>query len=256
MSRTTITAPMSGVISLLNVKKGERVAGNSFSLGTEMMRIADLSSIVAQVDVGENDIPKVKIGDTAIVEIDAYNSRKFKGIVFKIANPAISSLSSAASSTEVTNYKVHIRLLTSSYMDLIGKGKPFPFRPNMSASADIQTNTIENVLSVSLNAVTTREKKSEKTDSKKTTTSTSTATAKDLDDIEEVVFVLQADGTVKKVKVRTGIQDINNIQIVDGLKENDEVITGPYNLVSKTLTEGTKVKVVQKDKLFDEKKKD
>ncbi len=256
MSRATITAPMDGVVSLLNVKKGERVAGNSFSLGTEMMRIADLNSIVAQVDVGENDIPKVKFGDTAIVEIDAYSKRKFKGIVFKIANPSLSS-SAAGAANDVTNYRVHIRLLPSSYMDLMGKGKPFPFRPNMSASADIQTHTVKDVLSVPLQAVTTRNKKNDPTNGDKKndskTTNTATKTTSD-EDIDEIVFVVQKEGNVKMVKVKTGVQDINNIQITEGLKEGDEVITGPYSTVSKTLKEGTKVKVVAKDKLYDDKK--
>jgi HlyD family secretion protein len=155
LSRTIITAPISGVVSLLSIKKGERVAGNSFNVGTEMMRSADLSSIVAQVDVGENDIPKIKIGDTALVEVDAYNDRNFKGVVYKIANPATNaSATTTTTSTDVTNYKVHIRLLPESYQDLIVKGR-FPFRPGMSASADIQTRTAPNVLSVPLNADTT-----------------------------------------------------------------------------------------------------
>src|SRR6478752_5020838 len=159
LQRATIIAPMDGVISLLSVKKGERVAGNSFNVGTEMMRIADLSSMEVQVDVGENDIPKVKLGDSAIVEIDAFNDRKFKGVVYKIANPESLSNSaggSSSSSTTVTNYQVHIRLLPSTYENLIVRGQPFPFRPNMTASADIQTQTHARVLSVPLNAVTTR----------------------------------------------------------------------------------------------------
>ena len=260
VSRATITAPMSGVVNILNVKKGERVAGNSFNVGTEMMRIADLGSIVAQVDVGENDIPKVKYGDTAIVTVDAYGSRKFKGIVFKIANPSGSSLSGVTSSTEVTNYKVHVRLLQNSYSDLMGSGKPFPFRPNMSATADIQTRTEVNVLSVPLAAVTTREIKNEntaaeKTDAKTTTTTSDTKSTTANDDLEEVVFVLDSS-KVKKLKVKTAIQDLNYIQIIEGLKGNEEVITGPYNLLSKTLKEGDKVKVVSKDMLYEEKKKD
>jgi HlyD family secretion protein len=260
VSRATITAPMSGVVNILNVKKGERVAGNSFNVGTEMMRIADLGSIVAQVDVGENDIPKVKYGDTAIVTVDAYGSRKFKGIVFKIANPSGSSLSGVTSSTEVTNYKVHVRLLQNSYSDLMGSGKPFPFRPNMSATADIQTRTEVNVLSVPLAAVTTREIKNEntaaeKTDAKATTTTSDTKSTTANDDLEEVVFVLDSS-KVKKLKVKTAIQDLNYIQIIEGLKGNEEVITGPYNLLSKTLKEGDKVKVVSKDMLYEEKKKD
>lgn len=250
VGRATITAPMDGVVSLLNVEKGERVVGTAQMTGTEMMRIADLSSIVAQVDIGENDIPKVSLGDTAEVEVDAYSNRKFKGIVFKIANPASSTTTTTTTSTDVTNYKVHIRLLASSYMDLLQKGKPFPFRPNMTASADIQTNTVKNALAVPLNAVTTREPDKD---------STKPAGSKDKpaknNEPEEVVFVLQADGTVKKVKVKTGIQDIDNIAIIEGIKEGDEVITGPYNVVSKTLKQGDKVKVVPKDQLFDDGKK-
>ena len=257
VSRATITAPMSGVVNILNVKKGERVAGNSFNVGTEMMRIADLGSIVAQVDVGENDIPKVKYGDTAIVTVDAYGSRKFRGVVFKIANPSGSSLSGVSSSTEVTNYKVHIRLLQNSYSDLMGSGKPFPFRPNMSATADIQTRTEVNVLSVPLAAVTTREVNKDAA-AKKSNTTVTTSDAKSTsanDDLEEVVFVLDSS-KVKKLRVKTTIQDLNYIQIIEGLKGNEEVITGPYNLLSKTLKEGDKVKVVSKDMLYEEKKKE
>jgi HlyD family secretion protein len=257
ISRTVITAPMDGIVSLLAVKKGERVAGNSFNVGTEMMRIADMRSIEVRVDVGENDIPKVKIGDTAIVQIDAYSSRKFTGIVYKIANPTSSITSN--SSTDVTNYKVHIRLLGSSYKDLIVTGKSFPFRPNMSASADIQTKTRKDVLSVPLNAVTTREPKSDikKDDKKKEDNSNAANTDKApvSTDLEEVVFVMQKDGTVKKVKVATAIQDLTNIEVTSGLKKDDEVIIGPYNVVSKSLKDGDKVKVVAKDKLYDDGKK-
>jgi len=260
VSRATITAPMDGVVSLMEVKKGERVVGTAQMTGTEMMRIADMRSIEAIVDVGENDIPKVKYGDTALVDIDAYSNRKFKGVVYKIANPVTTSATTTTSSTEVTNYKVHIRLLPESYMDLIGSGKPFPFRPNMTASADIQTKTERDVLAVPLNAVTVRdkEKPKEKTDSTakgaKPDTGKNESHSGGGSDVEEVVFVVQADGTTKKFKVKTGIQDINYIKIVEGLKEGDEVITGPYNTVSKTLKEGDKVKVVPKDQLYEEKK--
>ncbi len=261
LSRTVITAPMDGVVSLLGVKKGERVAGNSFNVGTEMMRIADMRSIEVRVDVGENDIPKVKLGDTALVEVDAYSNRKFKGLVYKIANPVSSQLGST-SAAEVTNYKVHIRLLASSYMDLIGKGKAFPFRPNMSASADIQTLTKYNVIAVPLNAITTRDPKLEKDsttkkDSAKKTVTTNVSDKKDNDskELEEVAFVLQKDGTVKKVKVKTAIQDLNNIEIIEGLKVGDEVVTAPYSIVSKTLKNKDKVTVVDKDKLYEDTKK-
>ena len=260
ISRTTIVAPMDGVISLLQVKKGERVLGTVQNQGTEMMRVADLSSIIVQVDVGENDIPKVKIGDSAVIEVDAFNTRKFKGTVFKIANPTTATTTSASSSsTTITNYQVHIRLLQETYRDLIVKGRPFPFRPNMTGNADIQTSTHAGVLTVPLNAVTTRDKNEKaEGDNSKTTAKKdkpadiNPADRKDKnseDDLQEVVFVKQADGKVKKIVVTTDIQDINNIEIKSGLKEGDEVITGPYDVVSKQLKEGTKVKIVSKEEL-------
>jgi HlyD family secretion protein len=253
VNRTTIVAPMDGVISLMLVKKGERVVGTAQMAGTEMMRIADLSSIEAQVDVGENDIPKVKLGDTALVEVDAFNNRKFKGIVYKIANPETTQTATATTSTQVTQYKVHIRLLPSSYQDLIVKGQPFPFRPNMSTSADIQTSTHTNVLAVPLNAVTTRDKNQDKSPRNNNSNNNSdnsngnTTTSND-EDVQEVVFVVQ-NGLARKHVVKTDIQDINYIEIKDGLKVGDEVITGPYDVVSKDLKDSTKVKVVPKDQL-------
>lgn len=254
VSRTIIVAPMDGVISLMSVKKGERVAGNSFNVGTEMMRIADLSSIEAQVDVGENDIPKVKIGDTALIEVDAFTNRKFKGIVYKIANPVTNALTSSSTSTQVTNYQVHIRLLPDSYKDLVKPGQPFPFRPNMSASADIQTQTHKNVVSVPLNAVTTRDKRNNNTpgstgDSKNTDISKMEAAAAD-EDIIEVVFVLEKDGLVRRRPVTTDIQDINYIEIKDGVKAGEEIITAPYDVVSKQLKDSTRVTVVTKEELI------
>ncbi len=256
LGRTAIVAPMDGVVSLLSVKKGEKVAGNSFNVGTEMLRIADMSKIEIRVDVGENDIPKVKLGDSAIIDIDAYSDRKFKGIVTQIAssnNGASSQSALATTSNDVTQYKVYIRLLYESYADLLGQ-KSFPFRPGMSASADIQTRTVANVLSVPINAVTTRDKNdSTKVSSKekKEKEASVKAAAITLDDLEVVVFVKGADNKVKKVKVKTGIQDINYIEIKEGIKEGDEVITGPYDVVSKTLKDDTEVKVVDKKELFE-----
>jgi HlyD family secretion protein len=262
LSRTTLVAPMNGIISLLAVKKGERVVGTAQMAGTEMMRVADMRSIEIRVDVGENDIPKVKIGDTAIVEVDAYTNRKFKGLVYKIANPNTAA-SAAGGSSEVTNYKVHIRLLASSYQDLLVAGNSFPFRPGMSASADIQTKTKVNVLSVPLNAVTTRDKSegkagasASKDDKKEEAAPASDKKSLETDDTEEVVFVLQKDNHVKKVKVKTDIQDLNYIEVIDGIKAGDQVITGPYNTVSKLIKDSSLVKVVSKDKLFEDKKKD
>lgn len=254
LSRTTIIAPMDGVVSLLSVKKGERVAGNSFNVGTEMLRIADMNSIVAQVDVGENDIPKVKLGDTAIITVDAYSNKKFKGLVYKIANPNTNTLT--GTSTDVTNYKVHIRLLKETYVDLIKKGN-FPFRPGMSASTEIQTRRENNVIAVPLNAVTTRdrfEKKEDKESKKEKQIDDDKNKTNGSSDLDEVVFVYDSKTTtVKKVKVKTGIQDLNYIQVLSGLKVGEMVVTGPYNLVSKNIKEGDKIKKTDKKDLFEEK---
>jgi HlyD family secretion protein len=261
LSRTTVVSPIDGVVSLLSIKKGERVVGNSMMAGTEMMRVADMSRIEAIVDVGENDIPKVHLGDSALLEVDAYSTRKFKGIVTQIAS-SVSTASGATttvSTNDVTNYKVHIRLSPDSYKDLIDPRRPksFPFRPGMSTSADIQTRTHVSVLSVPINTVSTREKgtdKSTQAEDKKAddkSPDVSKVSAPSMSDLDVVAFVLQPGDTVKKVKVRTDIQDINYIEVVDGLKEGDQVITGPYSIVNKTLKSGMKVKVVPKEKLFE-----
>jgi len=255
LGRTSIVAPMDGVVSLLNVKKGEKVAGNSFNVGTEILRIADMNSIEVRVDVGENDIPKVKLGDSALIEIDAYSDRKFKGTVTQIASSnngaAGQSTLTSTTSSDVTQYKVYIRLLPESYADLLGKGS-FPFRPGMSANADIQTKTVTNILSVPINAVTTREKEEAKLKEKQKEKDAE-APAPSVDDLEVVVFVLGTDAKVKKVVVKTGIQDINYIEITGGIKEGEEIITGPYDIVNKTLKENDQVKVVDKKELFDKK---
>jgi len=259
LSRTAVVAPMDGVVSLLSVKRGERVVGSNMMAGTEMLRIADMSKIEVRVDVGENDIPKVKVGDSASVEVDAYTDRKFKGIVTQIAssnNGAASQSSLSNTSTDVTQYKVYIRLLPESYMDLIGKGK-FPFRPGMSANADIQTRTELNVISVPINAVTTRDKNEEKEKAKKGNDANSDQSiSTNINDLEVVVFVLDKENKVHKKKVKTGIQDINYIEIKEGLTENEEVISGPYDVVSKELKEGKQVKKVDKKELFEKKKDD
>ncbi len=256
LSRTVLTAPMDGVISSLKVKKGERVAGNSFNIGTEMMTVADMSVLEVRVDVGENDIVKINIGDSAEVEVDAYNNRKFRGTVTKIAS-STKTASALTSSNDVTNYEVRIRLDKDSYKDLAGK--TFPFRPGMNASADIRTKRVDNVLAVPITAVNARVKGSDKSmeDKKKEDKQNKDQDENDLtytnpeDELEEVVFVLQTDGTVKKAVVRSGIQDINYIEILSGLNAGDEVVTGPYNAISKKLKTGMKVKVVPKDKLFE-----
>lgn len=267
LGRTSVFAPMNGIVSLLNVKKGERVVGNSMMAGTEMMRIADMRVIEVRVDVGENDIPKVTIGDTALVEVDAYNKRKFKGVVTQISSTSRGTGGAVStSSSDVTNYEVRIRLIPASYADLVDPAKPksFPFRPGMSANADIQTNTHANVIAVPINAVTTRDRsdtavagkevKKEKKSEKPEEAAGPDVTFKDVDALDEVVFVLDKDGAVKRVKVKTGIQDINHIEITEGIKPGDEVVVGPYTVVSKTLRTGMKVKVVKKEELFEVKK--
>lgn len=257
LSRTAVIATMDGVVSLLNVKQGERVVGSNLMSGTEMLRIADMAKIEIRVDVGENDVPKVKLGDSALIDVDAYTDRKFKGIVTQIAssnNGAATQSALASTSSDVTQYKVYIRLLPESYKDLLGKGA-FPFRPGMSANADIQTKTHVNVMSVPINAVTTRDKNdSLKTDKKKTDEESSLKPASETDDdLEVVVFIIDKEGKVSKKKVKTDIQDINYIEITEGLKEGEEVVTGPYDVVSKTLKTGKKVKVVDKKELFEKK---
>lgn len=252
LGRTTIVAPMDGVVSLLNVKKGERVVGTAQMAGTEMMRVADMSTLEVRVDVGENDIVKVSIGDSADVEVDAYNNRKFKGVVTQIASSTNKTGGAVTTSTnDVTNYEVHIRLNPSSYQDLIDPSQPkkFPFRPGMNASADIKTNIKNNVVAVPITAVAARgnednpaaENKPAEEDSEEETNT---------EEMKEIVFVLDKEGKVQMRQVKTGIQDINNIEILSGLKAGDEVVTAPYNAITKTLKSGTKVKVVTKDKLF------
>ena len=270
VSRTTIVAPMDGVITLLNVKKGERVVGTAQMAGTEMMRIADMSRIEIRVDVTENDIPKVNIGDSAIINVDAYINKKFKGIVYQIASSQTgavnSNVAAAATSNEVTNYKVFIRLLPESYADLLDPKFPnkFPFRPGMTASADIQTRRKEGVISVPLNAVTTRDKnegkdgdkKDDDKKEKKVENTVVAVTGEDEEDSkEEVVFVYNpTTQLVKKVKVTSGIQDTRYIEITSGLKAGDQIVVEPYNTIYRVLKDEMKVLVVEKEKLFQVKK--
>ncbi len=259
LGRATLVAPMSGVISMLNVKKGERVVGTAQMAGTEMMRVADMSALEVRVDVGENDIVKIGIGDSADVEVDAYNNRKFKGIVTQIASSTKGGGLAAQATNDVTNYEVHIRLDPSSYTDLMDPSKPkkFPFRPGMNASADIKTKRKDGVVAVPITSVAARVKGSDQNldEKKKETNKASDENTDDQssvnDDLEEVIFIVKPDGKVEKKIVTTGIQDINYIEVLTGLTGNEEVVSAPYNAISKTLRQGTKVTVVPKDKLFE-----
>ncbi len=247
LQKTIITAPVSGVISKLNIEKGERVVGTLQMTGTEMMRIANFQSMEVQVDVSENDINKVALGNITDIEVDAYLGRKFKGKVTEIANSAsnVGSGSAAALNTDqVTNFIVKIRVDPDSYNDLIKPGKTYPFRPGMSASVDIFTNTVNDVLSVPLIAVTTREKK----DAPKPDEDAPEAkqVALDMDDIKEIVFVVVGD-TVGIKEVKTGIQDNDHIVVLSGLNEGDQVVTGPYTAVSRKLESGKKITIIDKN---------
>ncbi|HMP92198.1 MAG TPA: efflux RND transporter periplasmic adaptor subunit [Phnomibacter sp.] len=263
LGRTTIVSPMSGVVTLLAVKQGERVVGTAQMAGTEMMRIADMSRLEIRVDVTENDIPKVHIGDSAVITVDAYLNRKFKGLVYQIASSQTGAANqvatAAATSNEVTNYKVYIRLLPQSYADLIDPNNPrnLPFRPGMTASADIQTKTRPNALSVPINAVTTRNKNENTTTDKAADNGANgpAATSNDDDDKQEVVFVYdKATNKVRKQVVTTGVQDTKYIEILSGLKPGDQVVSEPYNVIFRTLKDGMQVTVVDKSKLFEVKK--
>lgn len=242
LRKTTIIAPTSGVISALNVKLGERVVGTAQMAGTEMLTIADLGRIEVRVDVSETDIAKVKLGDTTVIEADAYRNRKFTGVVSKISVSSKATGLAQVSTDQVTNYTVHILILPQSYEDLLMQHpNRFPFKPGMSASVEIQTRRERNTLSVPVNAVTTRDYP----DSLKKKSA-------DLDNVRQVVFVY--DATTKKVMVRdvkTGVQDNLYIQIVSGLKDGEEVVTAPYGAIARTLKDESKVQVVKKERLFD-----
>lgn len=249
--KTTIIAPTSGIISQLNVKLGERVVGTAQMAGTEMLTIADMGRMEVRVDVSETDIAKVKIGDTTIVDADAYRNRKFKGIVSKIDVSSQVSATAAASMDQVTNYTVRIYILPESYADLMvnmPRGK-FVFKPGMSASVEIQTRRERNVLSVPVNAVTTRDWPDSVKNKRKADNSL------DNDDIRQVVFVYNA--TTKQVNLRdvkTGVQDNLYLQVLSGLKDGEEVVTAPYGAITRLLTDKSNVKVVRKETLFDDKK--
>lgn len=250
LGRTTIYAPADGTISLLNVELGERVLGTQQMAGTEILRIANLNNMEVEVDVNENDIVKVNIGDSANIEVDAYLKREFKGIVTSISNSASSTLTA----DQVTNFKVKVRILKESYQDLL-EGKPqnfSPFRPGMTATVDIITKRKENIVAVPISAVvikddTTSVKKDivAELDKKE---QEQKGTAPKSDKKYECVFVKVGDKAKLRV-VKTGIQDDTNIEIISGLKPGEEIIIGPYTTVSKDLVSNDKVRVEsEKDK--------
>ena len=216
LTKTVIYSPIDGIVSSLSVEKGERVVGTSQMAGTEMLRIADFDMMEVLVDVNENDIIRITKGDTADIEVDAYPGRTFKGVVTQIANSAKNLGSTTAALTDVTNFEVKVRILRESYADLL-TSDPIPFRPGMSASVEIETERKDGVTKIPLQAVTP----------------------------DGCVFVLDRQSlTVRKAAVTTGIQDIENIEVISGLGAADtvEIITGPYSAISRILEDGMEVR--------------
>ena len=259
LGKTSIYAPVDGTISKLDVELGERVLGTQQMAGTEMMRVANLNNMEVEVDVNENDIVKVEIGDEAKVEVDAYLKKEFKGIVTSISNSA----STALSADQVTNFKVKVRIVKESYADLM-KGKPAnfsPFRPGMTATVDIITTTRENVIAVPISSVVMR---TDTTANRKTDKDESANGNEDGEVVEEVksknekryecVFVKSGDKVNLRI-VETGIQDDTYIEILSGLKKGETIVVGPYTVVSKELNPGDKVRVKSKAELEAEREK-
>lgn len=245
LAKTTIYSPVDGVVSKLSIEQGERVLGTQQFAGTEIMTISDLTKMDVNVDVNENDINRIAIGNQSQIEIDAFLGKKFTGEVIEIGSSANVVGTNA---DQVTNFTVKVRITAQSYIDLLKKNAAnhSPFRPGLTATVDINTNHVK-ALSVPIQSVTTRDEKkpaptggdTQKDDKKTTATPPS----------KEYVFVLQA-GKVKQVQVTTGIQDDTYIQILTGLKGGEEVVSAPFAAISKTLNDGMVVEKVDKSKLF------
>ena len=250
LKRTTILAPMKGTVTALTKEIGETVLGNNMMSGDVIMKISALNSMEVNVEVNESDIVRVNVGDTAIVEVDAFTDEKFKGVVTEIGNTALNTLTAAVTSNEVTNFSVKIRILQDSYQHLCeGQGEGYsPFKPGMSATVEVETERKQDILTVPIKAVTSREDTS------------ATKFSEDDDNEEEVkggvqekrdpfivVFVMNANSEAEIRVVKTGIQDDEYIHIVEGLQEGETVITGPYEEVSKRLVNKEKVKKDSKE---------
>jgi HlyD family secretion protein len=256
LARTSIYSPVDGIVSKLTVEQGERVVGTAQMSGTEIMRIANLNTMEVNVDVNENDINRLSLGDTALIEVDAFMDKKFKGIVTEIASSANVVGTSA---DQVTNFAVKIRILQDSYETLKNKGNSnSPFRPGLSATVDIQTERTKGLV-VPIQSVTVREdektkdKKDDKVDAPKNSDDDKKKD-KNKPKAKEYVFVVEG-GKVKQVEVKTGIQDDQNIIILSGLKAGQQVVSAPYAAISKTLKDKIDVEVVDKSKLFTPDKK-
>ncbi|MEQ7798900.1 efflux RND transporter periplasmic adaptor subunit [Pedobacter sp. ASV1-7] len=253
LAKATIFAPVDGVISKLSVELGDRILGTVQNAGTEIMRISNLSSMEVNVDVNENDINRVKVGDNAIIEVDAFADKKFKGTVTEIASSSKDVGTATSSVDQVTNFVVKVRILAESYDKITGGAKdlPSPFRPGLSATVDIESDMVEG-LSVPIQSVFTIDKK--KDDKKSENDDSQDKQKNKLTDkkIKQYVYLYNKDETVKQVEVTTGIQNDQFIIVKTGLKSGQEVVTGPYSAIQNRLKDGMKVKKVSKDQLFAE----
>ena len=254
LKKTTIFAPMDGIVSKLSVERGERVVGTVQMTGTEIMRIADYNNMEARVDVSENDVLQIHLGDEAEIEIDAYINRKFAGKVTQIGSSA--TLVGMTATDQATNFTVRIRILRESYLDILAQNK-FPFRPGMSATAEVKTEVGTGILTVPIEAVTTREKedttgakKSKRLKEKNKDEGEEDKPKEVKKDLEEVVFIIR-DGKAVMNRVKTGIQDDTYIHILSGIAEGDEVITAPFDVVSRKLESDETVEKVDKEELYE-----
>ncbi len=239
LNKTSIYSPIDGRITALNVELSERVLGSSFSQGTHLMTVADLAKMEARVEVDENDVVLISIGDTTNVEIDAFGEEKFKGLVSQIGNSA--KTTGFGTQDEIVNFEVRISLLNPNEK----------IRPGMSCDADIETETRFDVVTVPIQSVTARMDKPKKKNGESDEKNPKVKNGKRKKPVE-VVFLLEGN-EVKKVKVKTGISDDTYIEITSGLEGDENVVNGPYRAISKELEDGAKVMAPKKDK--DEKKK-